>query len=216
MTATALLQLPYLAAAQAQKHVTHNEALRSLDALVQLAVKERTLTAPPASPVDGERHIIGTSPTGAWAGRSGQIAAYQDGLWVYYAPRAGWLVWVEAESQLCVWYASGASPGWRPLAVDLSGAGGINLVAGMMIGHAYASYGTQATITTVLPRGTSNPSVTDGVQILSATITPKRANSLLRCRATIAAYCNGMNGMAALFVNSETLSRAGAFITRPP
>ena len=44
------LLLPYLVAAQAQKHVTHNEALRLLDALVQLSVLNLNLTAPPVSP----------------------------------------------------------------------------------------------------------------------------------------------------------------------
>ena len=47
---TTHLGLPYLLAAQAQKHVTHNEALRLLDAMVQLSVLDRTRTAPPASP----------------------------------------------------------------------------------------------------------------------------------------------------------------------
>ena len=45
-------------AAQAQKHVTHNEALRILDTLVQLAVLDRDLTAPPGSPAEGERWIV--------------------------------------------------------------------------------------------------------------------------------------------------------------
>ena len=44
------LGLPYLLAAQAQKHVTHNEALRLLDAMVQLSVLDRTRTAPPGQP----------------------------------------------------------------------------------------------------------------------------------------------------------------------
>lgn len=33
------LSLPYLAPAQAQKHVTHNEGLRMLDVLVQLSLR---------------------------------------------------------------------------------------------------------------------------------------------------------------------------------
>lgn len=44
---TTHLGLPYLLAAQAQKHVTHNEALRLLDAMVLLSVLDRTRTAPP-------------------------------------------------------------------------------------------------------------------------------------------------------------------------
>ena len=49
---TTQLLLPYILAAQAQKHVTHNEALRLLDAMVQLSVLDRNRTAPPSSPVD--------------------------------------------------------------------------------------------------------------------------------------------------------------------
>jgi hypothetical protein len=48
---TTHLLLPYLLASQAQKHVTHNEALRLLDAMVQLAVLDRTRTVPPAPAV---------------------------------------------------------------------------------------------------------------------------------------------------------------------
>ena len=39
---TTHLLLPYILASQAQKHVTHNEALRLLDAMVQLSVLDRT------------------------------------------------------------------------------------------------------------------------------------------------------------------------------
>ena len=35
---TTHLALPYILAAQAQKHVTHNEALRLLDGLIQISV----------------------------------------------------------------------------------------------------------------------------------------------------------------------------------
>ena len=72
MDATPNLSLPYIMAAQSQKHVTHNEAIRALDAIVQLAVLDRDLTAPPGSPADGARYIVGTSPTGAWSGHAGR------------------------------------------------------------------------------------------------------------------------------------------------
>ena len=42
---SARLGLPYLAAAQLQKHVTLNEALTRLDALVQTTVVSRTVAA---------------------------------------------------------------------------------------------------------------------------------------------------------------------------
>ena len=57
MNETANLSLPYILASQAQKHVTHNEAIRALDCLVQLSVESRVLTSPPASPVEGGRYV---------------------------------------------------------------------------------------------------------------------------------------------------------------
>ena len=96
MSQSTNLALPYLAASQSQKHVTVNESLRFLDALVQIAVKSAALSAPPGAPADGQRWIIGPGPTGVWAGRAAQIAAWQDGAWVFYAPKDGWLAWNEA------------------------------------------------------------------------------------------------------------------------
>lgn len=101
------LGLGYLAPSQAQKHVTVNEAFRRLDALVQLGVLDRTLTAPPASPAEGDRHIVAAGATGAWAGRSGEVAAWLDGAWVFIAPKPGWLAYVAAEGAL-VAFVSGA------------------------------------------------------------------------------------------------------------
>ncbi|MGC4023892.1 MAG: DUF2793 domain-containing protein [Mesorhizobium sp.] len=59
MEETSNLALPYILPSQAQKHVTHNEALRRLDALVQLAVVSRATGTPPASPTEGDRYIVG-------------------------------------------------------------------------------------------------------------------------------------------------------------
>jgi hypothetical protein len=101
------LKLPYLAAAQAQKHVTHNEALTLLDTAVQLAVLDATLTAPPDSPADGDRHIVAASATGAWAGKDGQVATWVDGAWAYAAPEAGWLAFDVGTSTLLA-FVSGA------------------------------------------------------------------------------------------------------------
>jgi hypothetical protein len=100
------LTLPYLDAAQAQKHITHNDALRILDALVQPAVLSRVLTVPPATPADGDRYIVPTGATGDWSSQAGSIAAYQDGAWAYYGPRVGWIVWVIAEGALLLYSGS--------------------------------------------------------------------------------------------------------------
>lgn len=100
--ATTHLLLPYLLAAQAQKHVTHNEALRLLDGLVQLSVLDRDLTAPPASPTEGDRFIVASGATGDWAGWDLNVALFTDGTWLRLPPRAGWRAWVEDEGVLLV------------------------------------------------------------------------------------------------------------------
>ena len=100
---TTHLGLPYLLAAQAQKHVTHNEALRLLDAMVQLSVLDRTRSAPPASPTDGNRHLVASGATGLWAGWDLNIAFWVDGAWIRLVPRTGWMVWVAAEGLFLVW-----------------------------------------------------------------------------------------------------------------
>lgn len=88
---TPLLSLPLILPAQAQKHVTHNEALRLLDLIVQLAVIDRTRTAPPALPTEGDRHIVASPATGLWEGQDGKIAAFWGGAWAFLTPQAGWL-----------------------------------------------------------------------------------------------------------------------------
>lgn len=103
METTPNLDLPYIAAAQAQKHVTHNEAIRALDALVQLSVHDRDRTAPPPEPRNGDRHIVAPSANGAWAGRTGQVAAFQDGTWHFFMPATGWIAWLGNERRLVGW-----------------------------------------------------------------------------------------------------------------
>jgi hypothetical protein len=107
MDQTSRLALPYLLPNQAQKHVTHNEALRRLDALVQLAVLDRDLTAPPASPEEGACWLVAAGASEAWAGHENEIAAWQDGAWAFIAPVTGWRVYVADEALLCVWSGAG-------------------------------------------------------------------------------------------------------------
>lgn len=106
MTDTPYLGLPLIEAAQAQKHVTHNEALALLDLLVQLTVESRALTAPPATPEDGNRCIVKATATGAFAGKENQIAQYSGSGWVFHPPRIGWLAFVADEGVLLAWDGS--------------------------------------------------------------------------------------------------------------
>ncbi len=106
MADTPNLVLPYLAANQSQKHVTVNEALRRLDALVQITVQSAALAAPSGSPTEGQRWILPAAPTGAWAGHAGQIAAWQDGAWAFHAPLDGWTA-VDVSTDTLLLYNAG-------------------------------------------------------------------------------------------------------------
>lgn len=131
MDPTPNLSLPYIAAAQAQKHVTHNEAIRALDAIVQLAVLDRDFTAPPATPSDGDRFIVAVGANGDWAGHDGSIAAWQDGAWMFYAPQEGWLVWIGDEQTLVAY--DGAA--WVSVGGGGGGAvGSLNPATGGLVG----------------------------------------------------------------------------------
>ncbi len=102
MAETENLRLPFIEAGQAQKHVTHNEALRLLDVAVQLAVASIT-SSPPWSPAEGERRIVGASPTGAFSGHTNKVASFQNGAWVFAVPKTGWRAWNIAEESLLIW-----------------------------------------------------------------------------------------------------------------
>lgn len=99
MEKTTNLDLPYIMPSQAQKHVTHNEALLTLDAVVQLSVHDRNLTEPSGAEQDGERYIVADGATGDWQGWDGAIAARIDGEWRRILPGTGWIAWVEDEER---------------------------------------------------------------------------------------------------------------------
>lgn len=103
MTVSPKLALPYLEAAQSQKHVTVNESLRLLDAIVQLSVKSMTVTSPPGSPANGDAYIVPASATGAWAGWDGSIALYADTAWLEIEPGEGWIAWVQSTDGIVAW-----------------------------------------------------------------------------------------------------------------
>jgi hypothetical protein len=84
MSETTHLKLPYLAAAQAQKHVTVNEGMSALDSLVQCSVLEIFRNDPPAGPADGDRYIVGGSPTGGWFSNAYSLAVWRDGAWSFH------------------------------------------------------------------------------------------------------------------------------------
>jgi Protein of unknown function (DUF2793) len=99
---TPKLMMPYIVAGQAQKEITHNDALNDVDGLVQLSVINRTTATPPASPLEGDSYIIAPSPTGVWAGNAGAIASYYSG-WRIKQPKVGWQAYLQDEGVMCIY-----------------------------------------------------------------------------------------------------------------
>ncbi len=104
--ATPRLGLPYLIASQAQKEITHNEALNLLDFLVQPTAIAIANT-PPTSPAEGDLYVIGTAPSGVWSKFAGKLAGFLGGVWTFIAVKAGYTVWVQAALQF--YYYTGSS-----------------------------------------------------------------------------------------------------------
>ena len=119
------LFLPYLAAAQAQKHVTHNEALSLLDGLVQLAVASRATATPPTTPADGVRYLVPAGATGEWSANVGKIALRMEGAWRYVTPIEGFALWVSDEDKFLTFngttWAELAGGGGTPSTLPLLG-----------------------------------------------------------------------------------------------
>ncbi|MBE0413660.1 DUF2793 domain-containing protein [Yoonia sp.] len=104
------LALPFILPAQAQKHVTHNEAIELLDMIVQLTLESTGATAPPVAPSDGQAWAVGAGATGGWAGQDNLIATWRGGGWLYAAPHDGWRAWVRDVAEMQVWTAAAWTP----------------------------------------------------------------------------------------------------------
>lgn len=105
MSRTANLSLPFLVAAQAQKHVTVNEGLLRLDALAQIHAESATTTTQPVSPIDEQLFVLPAGKSGDdWSAMAdGALAYYRDGAWEEITPREGWIAWLRDTDELRVY-----------------------------------------------------------------------------------------------------------------
>lgn len=111
MSNSVRLGLPFLAAGQAQKEVTHNEALALIDAGLHASAAAAGVNVPPPTPAAGQCWIVGSAPTGAWADQAGALACWTDGGWRFLPPQEGMAVWLIGEQLWCVHEASGWTTG---------------------------------------------------------------------------------------------------------
>jgi hypothetical protein len=220
---TTHLLLPYILASQAQKHVTHNEALRLLDAMVQLSVLDRTRTAPPVSPTDGDRHIVASGATGLWAGWDLNVAFWVDGVWMRLVPRPGWLAWIAAEQAFVVWNGSAWDLVGEP--VDVSDAvfslvNDADPTRKALFSLSGISTGTTRTFT--LPNTSSELAILAGTQTftgnktfsgtltVSGTITVSAASASIGTATTTATYGMGTGGTTTGVTKTLNLGTGGA------
>lgn len=106
MTSTSRLALPIIESNQAQKHITHNEALRIVDAMLHLTIDELHVNDPPASPQIGQIWVVGATPTGVWALHDKKIASFDSDGWQYLDPKHGMVAWVKSDQELFVFHGS--------------------------------------------------------------------------------------------------------------
>ncbi len=111
METTPNLKMPYILPSQAQKHVTHNEALRYLDALLHLSVLSRQYSSPPATAQEGDRYLVPAGAADLWEGQAGNLAAFMDGEWFFFVPLRGWIMHIADENALFIFTDSQ----WRAL-----------------------------------------------------------------------------------------------------
>ncbi|WP_373475964.1 DUF2793 domain-containing protein [Sphingorhabdus sp.] len=87
---TTRFNLPLLAVSQAQKEVTHNEALVRIDALLHTMI-ESVLSVPPTLNESdiGKCWLIGSGAVGEWAGKFVQLAIWVGNDWRFINPIEG-------------------------------------------------------------------------------------------------------------------------------
>ncbi len=112
MTSSPRLNLSFVMPAQAQKHVTVNEGLERLDAIVQACAVSRTTVQQPQDPQFGDSYILPDGASGPdWDGEpEGAFLTFTDAGWSASHTLTGLRVWVKDIPAL--WVFDGAN--WTP------------------------------------------------------------------------------------------------------
>ena len=189
---TANLLLPFIQAAQAQKHITHNEALRLLDGLTQISVLDRDLTAPPGSAAEGARYIVAGGATGLWAGWDGDVAFYTGGAWLRLPARTGWVVWVQDEARVVVRIGSV----WTPLDAAM---GLLTQAASVEVAKGALGSATGVAVLEQTVSGLSGAAVTSSIEIPNRAIVLGVSTRVVTAITGAASFDCGIAGEAEKF-----------------
>lgn len=145
---TARLEMPLLQPAQAQKHVTVNEALLRLDGMVNLVLQSVDLSAPPFGATEGQCWGVPGEAQGEWAGQGGRIAVAANGGWVFLPASAGMRGFILDRGLEAVHDGSR----WIAGALTLGGQGS-GLIAGMAEDEIAVGQGMRITTLVTIPAG---------------------------------------------------------------
>lgn len=121
MTQTLRYGLPLLQSGQAQKEITHNDAVSRLDLLLHLTVESRRTATPPATPVNGTAWVVAVGATGSWAGHVGEIAAYADAGTSFTVPQDGCVAYVRDEGVFSHFRQGAWQDRWPVAALSVGG-----------------------------------------------------------------------------------------------
>lgn len=149
MTSTSRFQLPLLQPAQAQKHVTVNEALTLLDSFMQLHIQSLSKQHPPSfqNTRDGDIYAVPAGASNEWTNQSGKLALFSNGGWVFITPQDGWRGWVADKSNHYTYY----SGTWARDTLSAAPPG--NGVKIQTFDHTIVGSGDTSTTTTTIPEG---------------------------------------------------------------
>ena len=217
MSETYQFSLPLVAAAQAQKHVTVNDALSRLDAVAQLRVTSTALATAPGSPIDGQAYVVAGSATGVWAGHEGDVAVFLNGGWIFIPPLEGWSAWNEASSSRLLFDGQD----WHEGGVAHSAGGAVTIARVAEIDHVIAG-GVSSVTANMIPAGSVVTGVTGRVisaisgptdWALGVSGSPNQYGSGLGI--ALNSFANGLSGSPQAFYSDtplELTSNGGAFV----
>ncbi len=200
--------LPLLQPAQAQKHVTVNEALMRLDGLVNLALQSRSVTTPPVTAAEGQCWAIPPDAVNEWAGQEGKIAIFANNGWVFATASIGMRAYVIDEGTQAI--HDGAD--WLAGVIQL-GASGSSLASGLAEGRVTLSAGSTVTSDVFIPSGSMVIGATARVsQAITGTLSAWQlgtAGALNRFGAGLGlgknSWARGMLSQPMTYWNSEPL-----------
>ncbi|GFE66698.1 DUF2793 domain-containing protein [Litoreibacter roseus] len=159
MTNTTHLKLPLIAAAQAQKHVTMNEALARIDAALHLSAISRSITNPPSAAQDGDTYLVADGAAEDWLGQTSLLAVFLNGGWEFLSPQIGWSVFIQDEAVKVTF--DGTS--WRSNILSLSRGGAATRTEVIEIDHVFSAAPAVSETTPLIPAGCSVLAVTGRV-----------------------------------------------------